>query len=181
VVSAVVNAASYEPGVAAGTLETIFGAHLAGAQVLLNGRTLSLLYRSDSQINFYVPADTPLGPATLATVDLSGEQASMAVTVAAVQPGIFRVVFDRGFLELWCTGLGPTHTGPTGLQETTVTPVVFIGATPVTPVFSGISPTYPGLYQVNVQIPPGLAPGPQSVLLSVSLLHSNQVPIVLVQ
>jgi uncharacterized protein (TIGR03437 family) len=62
-------------------------------------------------------------------------------------------------------------------QTTALTPIVFIGATPVKPVYSGLSPGSVGLYQVNVQVPAGLGPGPQSLLMSVDLAHSNQVGI----
>jgi uncharacterized protein (TIGR03437 family) len=62
-------------------------------------------------------------------------------------------------------------------QTTALTPIVFIGATPVQPVYSGLSPGSVGLYQVNVQVPAGLAPGLQPLLMSVDLAHSNQVDI----
>src|SRR5207248_1575564 len=54
----VVNAASGASGIAAPALETVFGTNLAGAGVSLNGAALPILYVSDSQINFYVPAGT---------------------------------------------------------------------------------------------------------------------------
>jgi uncharacterized protein (TIGR03437 family) len=57
------------------------------------------------------------------------------------------------------------------------TPVVFIGAVPVQPLFSGLSPRTPGLYQINVAMPPGLGPGPQDILVSVNLAHSNPIRI----
>ena len=41
------------------------------------------------------------------------------------------------------------------------------------PLFSGLSPGTPGLYQINVAIPPGLSPGPQDILVSVNMAHSN--------
>jgi uncharacterized protein (TIGR03437 family) len=174
-ITSVVNAASFENGVAAGGLQTIFGAHLAGARVLLNGTEAPVLYGSDSQINFYVPPETPIGAATISVVGRSGTQATAGVTVAAVQPGIFAggvlpasPVKAGDSIQIYCTGLGPTVN----------VPIVFIGATPVQPVSSGLSRGAPGVYQVNVRIPDGLAPGPQSVLLSVSLAHSNQVQIV---
>ena len=64
-----------------------------------------------------------------------------------------------------------------GLQQTVVTPTVFFGATPVQPVFSGLAPGYPGLYQVNVQVPAGLAAGMQDLVLTTSQLRSNQIQI----
>jgi uncharacterized protein (TIGR03437 family) len=178
-ISAVVNSASFAPGVAAGTLETIFGAHLGGARVALNGAGVPVSYTSDSQVNFYAPADTRLGPATLTVQGASGVQASTSVAVTSVQPGIFAVVPISGTndLAIYGTGLGPTAAGADGLQHTLITPVVFVGAVPVQPLFSGLSPGTPGLYQINVAIPPGVARGPQDILVSVNLAHSNTVRI----
>jgi len=58
-----------------------------------------------------------------------------------------------------------------------IAPVVFIGAVPVTPVYSGLTPGLAGLYQVDVQVPAGVAPGIESLLMSVSGAHSNQISI----
>jgi uncharacterized protein (TIGR03437 family) len=196
VVTAVVNAASYLNGVAAGAFETIYGVNLAGGQttgvqVLLNGAALPLLYVSDTQINFYVPQSATQGSATLTVATPSGAKASTTVNIVAVQPGIFSggvlhagtslsalttPVHAGDFIEIYCTGLGPTQTVGS-FQETVLTPIVFIGATPVQPVYSGLSPGSLGLYQVNVQVPAGLAPGVQPLLMSVDLAHSNQVNI----
>jgi uncharacterized protein (TIGR03437 family) len=196
VVAAVVNAASSASGVAAGAFETIYGVNLAGGQttgvqVLLNSAALPLLYVSDTQINFYVPQSATQGSATLTVVTPSGAKASATVNVVSVQPGIFSggvlhagtgvsalttPVHAGDYIEIYCTGLGPTQ--PVGsFQETVLTPIVFIGATPVEPVYSGLSPGSLGLYQVNVQVPAGLAPGVQPLLMSVDLAHSNQVNI----
>jgi uncharacterized protein (TIGR03437 family) len=178
-ISAVVNSASFEPGTAAGALETIFGAHLAGARVALNGAGVPVSYTGDSQVNFYVPADTRLGPGSLTVQGASGIQASTTISVTSVQPGIFAVAPIAGTndLAIYCTGLGPPAAGADGLQHTLITPVVFLGAIPVQPLFSGLSPGTPGLYQINVAIPPGLARGPQDILVSVNLAHSNTVRI----
>jgi hypothetical protein len=174
-IAAVANAASFAPGVAAGALQTIFGANLSGATVSLEGNRLPVSYAGDRQINFYVPASTPTGPATLTVTALSGERASRAIQIASVQPGIFAVrPTGDGYLEIYCTGLGPTAVGADGLERTTITPVVFLGATPVPPLYSGLTPGVPGLYQINVRMPAGAA-GPHAVMISVNLAHSNQV------
>ncbi len=196
VVTAVVNAASSVSGVAAGAFETIYGVNLAGGQtsgvqVLLNGSVLPLLYVSDTQINFYVPQSTPQGSATLTVVTPSGARATDTVTVVPFQAGIFpggvlhagtgvsaltTPVHAGDYIEIYCTGLGPTRTVGS-FQETVLTPIVFIGATPVQPVYSGLSSGSVGLYQVNVQVPAGVAPGIEPLLMSVDLAHSNQVNI----
>ncbi len=205
--ASVVNGASFASGIAAGALETVFGVNLAGGQsahasypwptelgnvrVLLNGAALPLLDVTDTQINFYVPADAPLGIGTLA-VETPAGPAAIAVEVKPVQSGIFAgavlhantavsavttAVRAGDYIEIYCTGLGPTTADANGLQLTAITPTVFIGAAPVQPVFSGLAPGFVGLYQVNVQVPAGLAPGLQPLLMSVSLTHSNQINI----
>ena len=206
VITAVVNAASFVEGLAAGGLQTVTGvnfaggqkataaypwpASLGGVQVLLNGSALPVFYVSDTQINFCVPPDAAQGTGVLTVVTPSGTQATSAVNVAPFQPGIFAgAVLHAGtavsavttavsagdYIEIYCTGLGPTH-AVNGLQQTLVAPVVFVGATPVTPVFSGLTGVA-GLYQVNVQVPGGLAPGMQPLLMSVSGAHSNEISI----
>lgn len=80
-------------------------------------------------------------------------------------------------LAIYLTGLGlatpngdpkgtPLATGqvaPVGgspLYETTATPSVIIGGVPATTVyFSGLAPGFAGLYQINVQVPPGITNG----------------------
>ncbi len=208
VITAVVNGASFEMGVTPGALATIFGAkladgqtesasypwpsRLAGVRVQLGNSYVPVAYVSDSQINFYIPQDTPHGSqATVTVVTASGSTSNATVDVKPVQPGIFPGAVLRAgtsdnatttpvragdYIEIYCTGLGPT-TASGGLQRTVLSPVVFIGAVPVRPVYSGLAPGYQGLYQVNVQVPPGLAPGPQPLLLSVSLAHSNEITI----
>jgi len=68
-------------------------------------------------------------------------------------------------VQIFCTGLGAvTNQPPTGspagdtpLSETAITPTVIIGGAPAQVTFSGLAPGYAGLYQVNVQVPAGLA------------------------
>jgi uncharacterized protein (TIGR03437 family) len=188
-IASVVNAASQQPGISPGALGTVLGTHLAGSRVLLNGQPLSLFAAGGAAIGFYVPLDFPAGPATLTVESPSGAQAAAPVTVAVTAPGIFPGgVLHNGVsaasapvragdaLEIYCTGLGPVAAA--GAFETTViAPVVFVGAIPVTPFYSGLAPGFTGVYQVNVVAPAGLAPGPQQVQISSNLAHSNPAPI----
>ena len=205
-ITGVTNGASFEAGVAAGAIESLFGSNFApgrtpaasdigasslnGVQVLLDGSALELLYVSDGQINFFVPANVQPGNSTLTAISATGVHASVDVTVKAIQPGIFSggivragttedaattAVRPGDYLEIYCTGLGATRTA-NGLSVTVVTPTVFIGVIPIQPLFSGLVSSK-GLYQVNVQVPSGLASGPQPVILSSGQVHSNQVPI----
>jgi uncharacterized protein (TIGR03437 family) len=201
-IKAVANAASFESGLAQGAIESLLGANLAGAQtatasgtwptslagvrVLVNSIAAPLLYASDTQINFYLPADTPLGTATVTVVTPSGAMTSTQVTVAALQPGIFPgAIVHAGsaisavttpvrageYIEIYCTGLGATQLAG-GLQNTIASTSVSFGGIDVKPVYSGLAPGYSGLYQVDVQVPEGLAPGMVPVVVSANLFHS---------
>ena len=64
-------------------------------------------------------------------------------------------------LQILATGLGPTNPpGVTGndsldaMRSTTATPIVLIGNISARVTFSGLSPQFVGVYQVNVVIPP---------------------------
>ena len=93
-------------------------------------------------------------------------------------------------LTIYCIGLGATNPQPnTGdaapasepLARLTATPFVKfgggIGATTVTPIFAGLTPTYAGLYQVNAVIPSTVPKGTVSLSLVFSDSVSNVVQI----
>jgi uncharacterized protein (TIGR03437 family) len=84
-------------------------------------------------------------------------------------------------LQLYCTGLGKvvasgSPPGPalvTGkaapangsvLYRSAVAPQVSIGGVPATVLFSGIAPGFAGLYQIDVVVPAGVAPGDDVVV-----------------
>jgi uncharacterized protein (TIGR03437 family) len=192
VISAVVNAASFVAGVAPGSLATLFGVNLGSATVLLNRVDVRPFYASDTQVNFYVPADTPVGASIIAVTAPSGLQVSSTINLVGVQPGIFSgAVVHSGtlvsalttpvaageFIEIYCTGLGATRTTSNALSVTTVTPAVYLGATAVTPSYSGLAPGFPGLYQVNAQIPAGLPSGTLPLVITIGNAFSNEVKI----
>ena len=64
-----------------------------------------------------------------------------------------------------------------GVQQTVLTPQVVIGGVVAKVLFSGLAPGFPGLYQVNVQVPGGVASGAQTLNVSVNGLRSNDVKI----
>lgn len=93
------------------------------------------------------------------------------------------------YLVLYATGLGLTTPGgdPNGqplangavpplngsvLYETPTTPVVTIGGVSTKVLFSGLTPGYPGEYEIVVQVPTGVASG-DDVPVSVSILGAS--------
>jgi uncharacterized protein (TIGR03437 family) len=206
-IQSVQNAASFEPGVSAGAIETLWGSNLAGGKsaaappdwptslegvsVTLDGRALRLLFVSDTQINFYAPQDAPPGAGSLTVQTPSGELASAGVTVAPAQPGIFAgAVLHAGTSVSAVTSPVPrgdyveiycTGLGATrdllGLQWTAVTPTVFVGGAQAKVTFSGLAPGYAGLYQVNAEVPAAASAGAQPVTVSLNQLRSNAVGI----
>jgi len=62
-------------------------------------------------------------------------------------------------LLVYAGGLGPVDTvvatgaAPTTTVNTTTQPVVLVNSVPATFLFAGLSPGYPGVYQVNIKVP----------------------------
>ncbi len=174
---------------------------LAGVQALLNSRAVPLHFVSDGQINFLVPEDTSQGAATLAVSTPVGTAAAVSLSIQSVAPGIFfdsttnfgairiantplttaqRPARRDEFLEIYATGLGRTQPSSRfpGLRETLELPAVFIGGVRLEdPVFSGLSPQFPGVYQVNVRVGPNAPAGEQLLWVEVGGRRSNQVKV----
>ena len=156
------------------------------------------------QINFQVPWEVASGPnATIAVSNGSTVGASISVAVLAAQPGIFNysaggstfgAILHANFrlantadpakpgetVLIYCTGLGavsspPADGEPGKGQPTVATPTVTIGGTKATVSFSGLAPGFVGLYQINVEVPDGLAAGNQPVVVEVAGAFSNSV------
>jgi uncharacterized protein (TIGR03437 family) len=105
-VTHVLNAASFQPGIAPGAYATIQGTNLAasavspasgifgntlgGVSVTLNGTAVPLLYISPTQINFQVPFSIAPGKAYLVVTAPAGKSDATAVDIAAAAPGIFQ-------------------------------------------------------------------------------------------
>lgn len=78
-------------------------------------------------------------------------------------------------IVLYCNGLGPVNNQPadgapasgTNLSSTTTTPVVTIGGQSAQVIFSGLTPNFVGLYQVNVYVPAGLSAGNQPITIAI--------------
>jgi uncharacterized protein (TIGR03437 family) len=88
---------------------------------------------------------------------------------------------------IYCTGLGPVSSNQpatgapawlTNLARTSSPVTATIGGVSANVTFSGLAPGYVGLYQVNAQVPAGLAAnGSAPVMISIEGANSNTVTI----
>jgi uncharacterized protein (TIGR03437 family) len=122
------------------------------------------------------------------TDDSSGRGPGVVTITATGQPVTAATPAPRGqYITIYCSGLGPVSNQPaTGaaapfgqVSNTTLTPNVTIGGGPATTVqFSGLTPGFVGLYQVNVLVPVGTTPGPAvPILVTIGGVSSNTVTI----
>jgi uncharacterized protein (TIGR03437 family) len=180
--SAVVNAASFKPGLAPGALMAIFGAGLSGAKgnttVEIDGSAVRVVAASAFQINAEVPLNAATGVHTL-TVRSDFGSMSQSIDITDVAPAIFLLgssgsgavvnqnqtlngpnnPLSRGqVLIAYATGLGAVRTS--GQLSVTAAPVTAqLNGVELPTTFAGLAPGFIGLYQVNVSIPAATPPG----------------------
>ena len=196
-ISGMVNGASFNSGVAPGSLISIFGSNLSQAtvtaqqiplpismadtSVLINGVRAPLLYVSPGQINAQVPSQTATGTATIA-VETSGVLTpSVSIKVAAAAPEIFMagatrlLVFDQdGSVN---TAANPAAAGSivtiylTG-QGALASPSASIGNLPAQIAYAGETPGTVGVAQMNLKVP-ALQPGDYQLSVTMGGVPSN--------
>ena len=220
----VVNAASFVPRISPGALATVFGSNFAlvnaGAQtplptsvesvsVSVNGQLAPVLYVTPTQVNFQVPWETALGPATV-TVAVNGG-ASNAVTVNALgaAPGLFSTSSGQAIVQNSDYTLNspsnPAKVGSTiiaylsgsgsvspAVADGAIAPlgtVVYanaassatIGSSTAQVAFAGLAPGFVGLVQVNIVVPSGLATGTYPLTVTIGSETSNSATISVTQ
>ena len=107
------------------------------------------------------------------TVNTSGSGAGIVTNaVTGLLNSATNPAHTNDFLVIYATGLGAVK-GPNGeaapgdgaaaptttIYRTTSTITATIGGVRAPVLFSGLTPTFAGLYQVNVQVPTGVTPG----------------------
>ena len=152
-----------------------------------DGTRAPLFFVSGGQMNFQVPWELSGQSVTLAVTVDGQTGAAQTIPLAPFAPAIFTVdgqgsgpgaILDASYqlvnssnpatagstILIFCTGLGQvTNQPPTGSPAPlsplswSGTPTVTIGGVPANVSFSGLAPGYVGLYQVNAQVPAGLA------------------------
>ena len=213
-ISGIVNGASFQAGMVAGSFATIQGANLASvvdtwANSIVNGKLPTALdgvsvnigtqpaylsYVSPTQINLIEP-DVGPGPTQVTVTTSAGASAPFAATTATYGPAFFpwpnsqAVATHQDFsfaaksgtiagaatvaakpgevIILWGTGFGPTiPSSPTGVPIPTgptysagTLPLVTVNGIAATVYGAALAPGFAGLYQVAIQVPPGLADG----------------------
>jgi uncharacterized protein (TIGR03437 family) len=179
---AVVNAATFGPGIAPGGIVSIFGSGLSGARgetnVEVEGLPAPILSASPFQINAVIPAETMPGNRTIQVQSAYGV-ARQTVNISEFAPAIFlignppvgAVVNQDGTLNsattplargqtlvIYATGLGAVS-GRAGLSIVINPVTVLLNGVELPAAFAGLTPGFRGLYQVNVAIPPATPPG----------------------
>ena len=161
VVTSVVNAASFAEGpLVSGSLATIFGTNFGGtpATVMFDDQTATVFFANATQLNLRVP---DLGAKTSVQLVVSTSDGRKSpvrtVPVSAAAPGIFNPgVLNQdntvnsalnpapagSVIQVYCTGLGTGNVTAKLGSETIASPR-----------YAGAAPGFPGLQQVNLDIP----------------------------
>jgi uncharacterized protein (TIGR03437 family) len=202
----VVNTASLEPGMVAGSLATLIASDIAGVTVA--GRDAPVLSRAADRVTFQVPWETSGTTATVRATGPGGGSDGVEVPLRAAQPGIFLadgnavvvrasdntlVTSDRPLpggatAYFYATGLGAVdNTPPTGgtgpvdpLARVRDAVSVTLGGVACDVLFAGLAPDATGIYQVNFVAPTSVpAGGSADLVVAVSGASSRpaRVPI----
>jgi hypothetical protein len=166
--SGVVNAAAWTGAVAPGSIAAGFGTNLTNAEVFVNDVPTTVFFAGTLQVNFLIPASTPVGTARIAVRTIAGQSEAVNSTVASVAPGIFAALPAGRFLEIYATGLGR--------QPSAASVQVLLGGRPLNVLYSGSAPGFLGLNQINAELPAGVA-GVQPLTVVVNGARSNEIAV----
>jgi uncharacterized protein (TIGR03437 family) len=121
------------------------------------------------------------------SLDASGSgQGAILIAPSAVVATANTPAQRNGYVSIFCTGLGAvSNQPPTGgvalsdpLSRTLTLPKVTIGGIDAVVSYSGLAPSFAGLYQVNAIVPLGVIPGNAvQVQISIGNVASNSVTI----
>lgn len=163
---------------------------LAGVHVIVGGLLAPLLYVSPGQVNFLMPANLQAGQTTVTLVRDSAATPASPVTLLEVAPAVFVVnsllaaehadgslitpdspAQPGEVIVIFCTGLGRTNPRQVdGSVPLAAAPILLMeqlqvlldgqAAPAANILYAGITPGYPGLYQINLRLPDGVSGSP---------------------
>ena len=186
-------AAVFPYAVAAGEIVAIYGEGLAKAQVTVNGTPATIIAAVDSQINAILPT-TISGLVQVTAKDSVGSH-TLNVLVEPSVPAIFSADFTgkgpaaalNAITYQPVTAGNPLRPGDwvslylTGLGTAAVQPTVKVGGLTCPWNYAGGAPGYPGLDQINCQIPSGTPAGNAAVTVTIGKRTSNTVTLAIAQ
>jgi len=186
----VLNGGSFQQGQAApDTILSLFGPKLGctpAPQVLVNGVQAQVLFASNTQINFVVPAGLgAAGDANLQVVCNGVSSPAGFLALTPVNPSIFTLTVNGAgqgavlnlnytvngpqspialgsYIFVYGTGFGSlAPAGADGLQHLVLPVTAFIGGVAAQVVYAGEAPGYTsGLQQINILVPENAPVGP---------------------
>jgi uncharacterized protein (TIGR03437 family) len=163
---------------------------LGGVRVVVGGFFASLLYVSPTQVNFLMPANLQAGSTTITLIRDSAATPPSPVTLLDAAPAVFVVnsllaaehadgslispdspANPGEVIVVYCTGLGRTNPRQVdGAVPVAAAPILLMGQLqvlldgqaqpPGNVLYAGITPGYPGLYQINLRLPNNLTNSP---------------------
>jgi uncharacterized protein (TIGR03437 family) len=158
---------------------------LGGVSVQIDGKAAYPYYVSPTQLNVLAPADTAAGQVAVSVSTSAGASAAVSATLQPILPGLFtvsnyvRIASAKAgeAIELYGNGFGPTQTPVdsgavfTGAYELANPVSVTIGGIQAEVLFAGL--VGPGLNQINVVVPVGLAGGDYPVAATIAGLSTQ--------
>lgn len=186
----VVNAANFSPELAPGSLAALSGAGFtADATIEIDGRRIVPTLISPFEIRLAMPADLEPGPQILRLTTSYGS-VGVELPLLKTAPAIFNggIINADGsvnrstsparrgsIITIYATGLGATtRVGPNAvaLEPVTVILDAVREAVEVPAQFAGAAPGFPGVYQINVNLPGNIVPARS---MSIALKQGDRV------
>jgi minor extracellular serine protease Vpr len=159
-----------------------------------------LHFVSPGQVNVQIPWEFAGQSSVTLKVNFGGLESNLiTVPLNSYSPGVFPgpAVQDSKYqlitasnpaqkgqtIIIYANGLGPVSNQPASgdpspgqaLATTNVQPTVKIGGVAAKVDFSGLTPGFVGLYQINAEVPPGAPSGPQPLVVTVNGIDSKPV------
>jgi uncharacterized protein (TIGR03437 family) len=197
----VVNAASFVPDFAPGGIVSIFGIGLgrAGMETVVEvgGRPAAVLFATSFQVNAALPLDLAPGSWPLRISSPFGTT-EFSIDVREAAPAVFRLSETQAALTnqdasvnapnnpaqrgqvvvAYGTGFGAVAPAQGNLRPVTTPVSASVGGVELRIVYAGLTPGFPGLYQLNLQLPADLPPGLfQAVQVRQGGVFANPIPI----